>query len=125
MQLEVPAFVVAQKLKDGFNSILVQLEDGVHVSGELFVFEFQFHIGAIRSDNSGLFKYSLFEFQFHIGAIRRNCYIELFYIGQMFQFHIGAIRRNKKYMIICFEKQFQFHIGAIRSFINFPSIAIM
>ena len=70
MQLEVATNAGVNVYLSNFNSILVQLEAGYRMDQPGVGHEFQFHIGAIRSElrNNGVA--AVPEFQFHIGAIR-------------------------------------------------------
>ena len=55
-----------------FNSIKVRLERKFYIK-DAWVKAFQFHKGAIRTNNFGLGISDIYEFQFHKGAIRTAC----------------------------------------------------
>ncbi len=58
---------------------------------------FQFHIGAIKSDDVTAQAVESTTFQFHIGAIKSEAaQREQMSRDQLFQFHIGAIKRGWK-----------------------------
>ena len=74
-----------------FNSIKVRLELRIHSGNTSKDSTFQFHKGAIRTDNEDKPTTLMLEFQFHKGAIRTLISPDS-RILCVFQFHKGAIR---------------------------------
>ena len=57
--------------------------------------QFQFHCGAIKRFVLDIVKAFILIFQFHCGAIKSTCFFSEFKIPYLFQFHCGAIKRQK------------------------------
>ena len=130
--------VLTGATRTSFNSTMVRLKGINQYWVRVYVEEFQFHNGSIKSKPviSGLT--SQIAFQFHNGSIKSDYKDSQFVADMLFQFHNGSIKRRMHvqmplHELTCFNStmvrlkaieilatdevvtRFQFHNGSIKS----------